>query len=72
MKVTLQLDDKMSSVEDPRVVFLPEALQLMEQVLRGVGFSFKGQLEIVEDYDEGVDNTGDKEDTNESYSGVHD
>lgn len=54
MKITIQIDNHIASVEDKSVVSLFEVLELMDQALKGAGFVYKGTLEIVgEGYDDG-------------------
>ena len=48
MRITIEDNGTIVSVEKP-AINLTDALELMENALRGVGFNFKGRLEIVED-----------------------
>jgi hypothetical protein len=53
MKLTLEYEHGTYSVEEKDVVCLPDVMSLVGQLLRGAGFYFDGEPEIVNE-DRGV------------------
>jgi len=49
MKVRIEINGVSSEIEDENVQQLDNALQLIDQALKGVGYCFKGNIKIVED-----------------------
>jgi len=49
MKITIVHEDLTVSLDSPNVVTLDNALQLIDQALRGLGFYFDGTVGIVEE-----------------------
>ena len=46
MQIQIKLNEKIVTIFDPNVVVLEQALDLVADALRGVGFQFEGNLEI--------------------------
>lgn len=48
MKISLEHEEIVVTIEDKEAVTLNDTLDLMEQALLGIGFRFNGMLDIVE------------------------
>ena len=48
MKITIEIGDVVCAVEDKGAISLSEAIGLFNQALKGSGFYFTGELDIVE------------------------
>jgi hypothetical protein len=46
MKITIEHERQVCEVNNPEAVTITDALELMERALYGIGFVFKGSLEI--------------------------
>lgn len=51
MKVTIELNDVTATVQDKQAITIQDALVLCAQALRGAGFYFKGELDIIDESD---------------------
>lgn len=49
MRITIEIDQVKAEIVQDNVVTLTEALSLIGQALRGVGFYFDGELDIVDE-----------------------
>lgn len=55
MKITIEHERQVCEVNNPDAITITEALELMERALLGIGFVFKGSLEIKEEEDSDLD-----------------
>lgn len=49
MKITIEFEGQVVSLQNPNVVAIHEALELCQRALLASGYCFKGELTIVED-----------------------
>jgi len=47
MKITIEHESTVCTVENSDIITWVDALPLLEQALRGVGYNFKGELDII-------------------------
>lgn len=52
MKITIEFEGQTASVYNPEVVTITEAIELFQKALYAIGYTFKGELQIVEEDEE--------------------
>ena len=48
MRITIEVEDQICSTSNPKGITIEDALELFGRAMRGVGFYFDGEINIME------------------------